>query len=71
MTTHIPQPHEVVPDALRARLRWDSRHDDAAAQVMREFNLVLPRDRELIRQLAFDRVRRPRQSYLDDPEAVR
>jgi hypothetical protein len=55
--THICKPDEVVPAALRSQLRWDSRHDDAAAQIMRAFNLILPRDRELIRQLAFMWVR--------------
>jgi hypothetical protein len=54
--THRPQSDEVVPAALRTYLRWDHRHDAMAAQIMREFNLTLPRDRELIRQLAFVRV---------------
>jgi hypothetical protein len=49
-------PHEVVPAALREYLRWDSRHDRTAAAIMQEFGLYLPRDRELIRQLAFVRV---------------
>ena len=51
--THIP---EIVPEELRKYLRWDSRHDAMAAQITREFNLKLPRDRKLIRQLAFVRV---------------
>ena len=47
----------IVPDQLRAFLRWDDRHDDMAAKILREFvGLQLPRDRELIRQLAFIRV---------------
>jgi hypothetical protein len=32
------------------------RHDAMAAQIIVEFNLQLPRDRELIRQLTFVRV---------------
>jgi len=38
-------PNEVVPHALRTYLRWDHRHDEMAAQIMREFGLTLPRDR--------------------------
>jgi hypothetical protein len=54
--THVPKPDEIVPAALRQQLRWDARHDAMAAKIMREFDLKLPRDRELIRQLAFVRV---------------
>jgi hypothetical protein len=57
--THVCNPREIVPRALRQQLRWDARHDRAAAQIMTEFGLVLPRDRELIRQLAFMRVAQP------------
>jgi hypothetical protein len=54
MTTGAP---EIVPEALRHRLvSWDWRHDKMAARIMEEFTLRLPRDRELIRQLAFVRV---------------
>jgi hypothetical protein len=52
-------PHEIVPRALRRRLGWDARHDRTAAQIMTEFELILPRDRELIRQLALMRVAQP------------
>jgi hypothetical protein len=38
------------------------RHDWMAARIMAEFKLVLPRDRELIRQLAFMRVAQPNNS---------
>jgi hypothetical protein len=41
---------------LRTYLRWDHRHDAMAAKIIREFDLKLPADRELIRQLAFVRV---------------
>ena len=54
--THIPKPDEIVPEALRQRLRWDGRHERMAAKIMVEFNLILPRDRELTRQLTFVRV---------------
>jgi hypothetical protein len=47
---------EIVPEALRHRLGWDWRHDKMAARIVEEFKLQLPRDRELIRQLAFVRV---------------
>jgi uncharacterized protein (DUF3820 family) len=53
---HTPEPPEIVPQALRYRFGWDERHDAAAAQIIAKFNLSLPRDRELIRQLAFVRV---------------
>jgi uncharacterized protein (DUF3820 family) len=51
-----PPPHEVVPEALREWLHWDFRHDAVARLIVDEFNLTLPRDRELIRQLAQIRV---------------
>jgi hypothetical protein len=48
-----PLPDEIVPEELRTYLRWDHRHDEMAAKIMKEFDLKLPRDREFIRQLAF------------------
>jgi hypothetical protein len=50
------QPDEIVPVGLHTYLRWDHRHDEAAADVMREYGLRLPEHRELIRQLAVTRV---------------
>jgi hypothetical protein len=47
---------EIVRKHLRTRLGWNGRHDEAAEQVMQELGLKLPRDRELVRQLAFTRV---------------
>src|SRR2546423_13353639 len=41
---------------LQGRLGWDFRHDAVLRLILDEFGLVLPRDRELIRQLAFIRV---------------
>jgi hypothetical protein len=46
----------IVPLGLRDRLGWDHRHDRVARDVIREFGLRLPRDRELIRQLAMGRI---------------
>ena len=48
-----PAPHEIVPEVLRKQLRWDWRHDAMTALIIGKFKLQLPRDRELIRQLAF------------------
>ena len=45
----------IVPVELQQYLRWDKRHAIMAARVMADA-LKLPRDRELIRQLAFVRV---------------
>jgi hypothetical protein len=47
----------IVPLGLRARLGWTEKHDAEAAKVIKEFDLKLPRDRELVRQLAAARVR--------------
>jgi hypothetical protein len=48
---------EFVPDEeLRETLRWDERHDAVARLIINEFDLILPRDRELVQQLAFLRV---------------
>jgi hypothetical protein len=64
MTTQICEPHEIVPGALRTRLRWDRRHDAMATEVMCEFKLTLPCDRELIRQLTFVRVAQGKVDWL-------
>jgi hypothetical protein len=53
------EPYEIVPQALRHRLGWDARHDLMAVRIIAEFKLALPRDRELIRQLAILRVAQP------------
>jgi hypothetical protein len=53
---HACEPDEVVPGALRVRLRWDWQHDEAAAEVMQEYGLNLPKNRELIQQLVVTRV---------------
>jgi uncharacterized protein (DUF3820 family) len=55
MQDEIQKRFEIVPEA-RYRLGWDYRHDAMARLVMDEFALTLPRDRELVRQLAFIRV---------------
>lgn len=46
----------IANPALRHRLGWDERHDDMAAKIRKEFDLQLPRDRELIRTLALTRI---------------
>ena len=47
---------EIVPHELRDFLRWNERHDREAKKVMAQYQLKLPENRELIRQLAFVRV---------------
>ena len=64
MTMHTCEPHEIVPGALGIYLRWDHRHDAKAAEIMKEFNFTLPRDRELIRQLTFVRVAQGKVDWL-------
>jgi len=46
---HAAQPDEIVPADLRTYLRWDHRHDDAAADVMRNTGL---RCRAIVRRSA-------------------
>jgi hypothetical protein len=43
---------DIVPEALHRRVGWDIRHHFMAEKIIDRFGLVLPRDRELIRQLA-------------------
>jgi hypothetical protein len=43
---------DIVPKALHRRVGWDMRHHFMAEKVVDRFGLQLPRDRELIRQLA-------------------
>jgi hypothetical protein len=43
---------DIVPEALHRRLGWDMRHHFMAEKIIDLFGLVLPRDRELVRQLA-------------------
>jgi hypothetical protein len=42
----------IIPEALHRRVGWDIRHHFMAEKLIDRFNLALPRDRELIRQLA-------------------
>jgi hypothetical protein len=44
--------NDVVAEALHRRVGWDIRHHFMAEKIVDQFALVLPRDRELIRQLA-------------------
>jgi hypothetical protein len=43
---------DIVPEALHRRVGWDIRHHFMTEKIVDQFALVLPRDRELIRQLA-------------------
>jgi hypothetical protein len=42
----------IVPEALHRQVGWDIRHHFMAEKTVDRFALALPRDRELIRQLA-------------------
>jgi uncharacterized protein (DUF3820 family) len=55
---------EIVPEKLRQPLGWDFRHDAISRLIIDEFDLVLPRDRELVRQLAFIRVQQGAAHFL-------
>jgi len=46
------EPSAIVPEALHRKVSWDIRHHFMAEKIVDRFGLVLPRDRELIRQLA-------------------
>ena len=41
-----------MPEQLHRKLGWDMRHHFMAEKIIDRFGLALPRDRELIRQLA-------------------
>jgi hypothetical protein len=43
---------DIVPGALHRTVGWDMRHHFMAEKIIDRFGLVLPRDRELVRQLA-------------------
>jgi hypothetical protein len=43
---------DIVPEALHRSVGWDIRHHFMAEKLVDRFGLKLPRDRELIRQLA-------------------
>jgi hypothetical protein len=59
---------EIVPKPLRSYLRWTSDHQMVAHKIMRDYGLKLPKDRELIRQLAYLRVQHG--AFLVQPEDV-
>src|SRR5262249_21224949 len=44
--------NDIVPEALHRRVGWDIRHHFMAEKIVDRFGLQLPRDRELVRQLA-------------------
>jgi hypothetical protein len=43
---------DILPEALHRKVGWDIRHHFMAEKIIDRFGLVLPRDRELVRQLA-------------------
>jgi Zn-finger domain-containing protein len=43
---------DIVPEGLHRKVGWDMRHHFMAEKIMDRFELQLPRDRELVRQLA-------------------
>jgi hypothetical protein len=43
---------DIVPAALHRKVGWDLRHHFMAEKIVDRFGLQLPRNRELIRQLA-------------------
>ena len=43
---------DIVPEAFQRKVGWDMRHHFMAEKIIDRFGLVLPRDRELVRQLA-------------------
>jgi uncharacterized protein (DUF3820 family) len=55
-TPRTCEPDKILSEAVQQRIGWDYRHDAIVRLILDEFALVLPRDRELIRQLAFIRV---------------
>jgi uncharacterized membrane protein len=44
--------NDIVPEALHRTVGWDMRHHFMAEKIIGRFGLQLPRDRELVRQLA-------------------
>jgi hypothetical protein len=59
---------EIVPKPLCGYLRWTSDHQVVAHKIMRDYGLKLPKDRELIRHLAYLRVQHG--AFLVPPEDV-
>jgi hypothetical protein len=59
---------DVVPKPLRSYLRWTDDHQMVAHKIMRDYGLKLPKDRELIRQLAYLRVQHG--AFLMQPDHV-
>jgi hypothetical protein len=43
---------DIVPETLHRKVGWDMRHHFMAEKIIERFGLTLPRDRELVRQLA-------------------
>jgi hypothetical protein len=45
-------PSDIVAESLHRQVGWDMRHHFMTEKLIDRFGLKLPRDRELIRQLA-------------------
>ena len=56
----------VASSEVRRKIGWDGRHEAMADRIIEEFKLKLPRDRELIRQLALIRIQQGQRSPLLD-----
>jgi hypothetical protein len=64
------RPEDIVPEALHWRVGWDMRHHFMAEKIIDRFGLELPRDRELVRQLAVVYVLEGRKAPPDDALAA-
>ena len=63
----MPEPDLVfVAPEMRRKIGWDGRHERMARQIMEEFSLKMPRDRELIRQLALIRIQQGQAAPVPD-----
>jgi hypothetical protein len=62
---------DIVPQPLHRRVGWDMRHHFMAEKIVDRFGLALPRDRELIRQLAIVYVLEGRTKPPEADDAVR
>jgi hypothetical protein len=65
---------DIVPEALHRKVGWDMRHHFMAEKIIDRFGLVLPRDRELVRQLSvlfvLDGLTKPPEAEADGRKAA-
>jgi hypothetical protein len=68
------KPGDIVPEALHRKVGWDMRHHFMAEKIIDRFWLVLPRDRELVRQLSvlfvLDGLTKPPEAEADEQKAA-